>query len=134
MPNSEARLDRRYIEMTKMLNLYLNHFPASEKYGLAQRIRQACYEMYELMIEAQKRYQKKTTLTNLDIKHETLRMLVRLAYELGYFKHAARADKDPEALAARRYLAISTRIDEVGKLIGGWMAADRKKHTAGLPA
>lgn len=130
MQDSEARLDRRYIEMTKLLNIYLNHFPAAERYGLAQRIRQSCYEVYELMIEAQKRYQKKTTLTNLDIKHETLRMLVRLAFELGYFRHAARADKDPDALAAKRYLAISQRIDEVGKLIGGWMAADRKKQAA----
>lgn len=130
MSDGEARLDRRYIEMTKLLNLYLNQFPSSEKFGLAQRIRQACYEVYELIIEAQKRYQKKTTLTNLDIRHETLRMLVRLAYELGHFRHGVKGKPDPDAEATRRYLALSRRIDEVGRLIGGWVAAERKKLAA----
>jgi hypothetical protein len=84
--HSEAQLDRRFIEMVKLLNVYLNHFPRHEKYGLAQTIRLAAYEIYGFMVEAQKRYQKKTTLTNLDIRHEQLRMFVRMAYELGYFQ------------------------------------------------
>lgn len=33
--HSEAQLDRRYIEMVRLLNVYLNHFPRSEKYGLS---------------------------------------------------------------------------------------------------
>lgn len=134
--HSEAQLDRRYIEMVRLLNLYLNHFPRHEKYGLCQMIRRVVYEVYALMIEGQKRYQKKTTLTNLDIRHEQLRMLIRLAFELDYFefRDGTQEKEDPQAMARKRYLAISERIDEIGRMIGGWVAADRDKHaTRELP-
>ena len=37
--NSEAILNHRYLEMVKLLNVYLNHFPKHEKYALANIIR-----------------------------------------------------------------------------------------------
>jgi hypothetical protein len=114
--------------MAKLLNVYLNHFPKHEKYGLALEIRRAAYDTYGLIVEAQKRYQKKTTLTSLDIRHEQLRMLARLAHELGYFEFKAGIkDERPEEVAARRYLALSRAIDEIGRIIGGWITADRQK-------
>lgn len=127
--HSEANLDRRFVEMMRQLNSYLLHFPKHEKYGLALEIRRAAYDMYGFIVEAQKRYQKKTSLTNLDIRHEQLRMFVRLAHELGYFefRDGARADAGPEALAQKRYVSISSRIDEIGRMVGGWIAADRDK-------
>ena len=71
--HSEAQLDRRFVEMVRLLNTYLNHFPKHEKYGLALEIRRAAYAVYALIVEAQKRHHKKTTLTNMDIAHEQLR-------------------------------------------------------------
>lgn len=70
--HDEARLDRKFIEFARLMNIYLNHFPKHEKYGLALEIRRAAYEVYGFIVEAQKRYQKKTTLTHLDIRHEQL--------------------------------------------------------------
>ena len=125
--HDEAKLDKKFTEFAKQMNLYLNHFPRHEKYGLAQQIRQKAYECYGLMVEAQKRYHKKTTLTNLDIAHEQLRMFIRLAFELGYFsfKDGAELDKNPLGTAEHRYLAISRMVDELGRMIGGWMVAER---------
>ena len=37
--HSEARLDHKMMLLIKQLNLYLNHFPKHEKYGLCQQIR-----------------------------------------------------------------------------------------------
>lgn len=130
--HSEANLDRRFVEMMRQLNAYLNHFPKHEKYGLALEIRRAAYDLYGFIVEAQKRYQKKTSLTNMDIRHEQLRMFVRLAHELGYFEFmdGARSDSAPQALAERRYVAISGRLDEIGRMIGGWIAADRDKSAS----
>jgi hypothetical protein len=119
--NSEANLDHKFLLMMKLLNIYLNHFPSHEKHGLALRIRNTAYEMYDYIIEAQKRYHKKTTLNNLDIKHAQLRMQVRLAEKLGYFGHPKAENKSSEALNIKRYLAISIKIDEIGKIIGGWI-------------
>ena len=36
--HSEATLDRKFIEFAKLMNIYLNHFPAHEKYGLSLQI------------------------------------------------------------------------------------------------
>lgn len=123
--NSESKLDRRFIQTVQLLNIYLNHFPSHERHGLALKIRMTAYEMYDYIVEAQKRYHKKTTLTNLDIKHEQLRMLVRLAFELGYFGHPGAKDMPAEKLNAKRYLAISVKIDELGKMIGGWIQSTK---------
>ena len=130
--HDEAKLDQKFIGLAKLMNVYLNHFPKHEKYGLALEIRRAAYDVYGLIVEAQKRYIKKTTLTSLDIRHEQLRMLVRLAHELGYFefKSGEKADKQREELSEHRYLAISRLIDEIGRMIGGWIVADRKLREA----
>lgn len=132
--HSEAQLDRKFAEFAKLMNIYLNHFPRHEKYALSQQIRATAYEVYGLIVEGQKRYHKKTTLTNLDIRHEQLRMLLRLAHELGYFefKDGKKEDERPAQIADRRYLAISKMVDELGRMIGGWIAEDRanKRETS----
>ena len=128
--DSEAQLNRKFIEFAKLLNVYLNHFPKHEKYALANRIRGTAYEVYDLITEGQKRYLKKTTLSNLDITHEQLRMQLHLANELGYFAFKdGRTEDDFAGLAKHRYLTISAMVDELGKMIGGWIKRlkDEKK-------
>ena len=113
------------IDLIKLANINLNHFPKHEKYGLCQQIRQNMYGIYDLIIEAEKRYHKKTTLVNLDIAHEQLRMLFRLAFELGYFVYHNGKSAREEAEYRRRYLAINGLVDEVGAMIGGWIRSER---------
>lgn len=118
--HSEAILNRKFIEMMKLLNIYLSHFPRHEKYALANNIRNTAYRVYDLITECQKRYFKKTSLTELDIWHEKLRMQVYLSNELGYFSFKdGKSDKLVDA--AHRFLAISSLINEVGKIIGAWI-------------
>jgi len=121
--HSEAHLNRKFAEFAKLMNVYLNHFPRHEKYALANRIRNTAYEMYDYITEGQKRYFKKTSLTGLDIIHEKLRMQLYLAYELGYFsfKDGKEADQAPGELAEHRFSALNALVDELGKMIGGWI-------------
>lgn len=127
-----STLDNRMVQMLKQLNGYLNHFPRSERYGLSLQIRNSAYEVYSLVVETQKRHYKKTSLTSLDIRHEQLRMFVRLAHELGYFqfKDGSRMEVSAESTAERRYHAISKMIDEIGRMIGGWLNSLRAKEAA----
>jgi len=126
--HSEAELNTKFVETAKLMNIYLNHFPKFEKYALAQQIRRCMYEVYWLIVEGQKRYHKKTTLTNLDIRHEQWRMFVNLANSLGYFefKDGKINQTVPEKMAAHRFLAISRLVDELGRMIGGWIAFERQ--------
>jgi len=104
----------------KLLNIYLNHFPKHEKFALALQIRQTAYRVFDLMVECQKRYYKKTSLSELDITHEKLRMQIYLANELGYFSFK-NGKHDTSTSSTHRYLAISRIVDEIGKMIGSWI-------------
>jgi hypothetical protein len=121
--HAEAQIYRKFAEMAKLLNLYLNHFRRAEKHALCQRIRNTAYEMYDLITEGQKRYHKKTTLSQLDITHERLRMQLHLAYELGYFRYkdGRQHEQDGQSMEEKRYLAIGRLVDEIGRMIGGWI-------------
>lgn len=124
---SEACILNKMTDLIKLANVHLNHFPRHEKYGLSQEIRQTMYRVYNLLVEGEKRYHKKTSLTELDIKHQQLRMMFKLAYELGYFKYhngkTDRSDKETD----RRYLALNSLVNEVGAMIGGWIKSEIQK-------
>ena len=128
--NSEAQMYQKYLEIAKLLEVYLNHFPSAQKYALCNRIRNNAQEMFDHMVDAQKLYHKKTAVSNMDRFHERLRMNVMLAFDLKFFeyKDASRSDKSPEELAAHRYLTISGMIDEFGRMIGGWKASIQLKQ------
>lgn len=128
--HSKAGLNRKFLEFIKLLNIYLNHFPKHEKYALSNKMRNTAYAVYDLITESQKCYYKKSTLTNLDITHEKLRMQIYLAYELGYFafKDNKKVDKSSEELQGHRFLAISKLVDELGKMIGGWIKKTKEMN------
>lgn len=117
---SGVLLVRKYVELAAKLNTYLNHWPHHEKFGLALQIRNSLYGCYNLMVEGHKRYHKKTTLTQLDVGHEQLRMQLYLAYQLGYFAHH-KGKAAPKDAGDRRWMIISHAVDEIGRMIGGWI-------------
>ena len=130
MKNGDIQLYRKFIEFAKLMNIYLNHFPKHEKYALANKIRNTAYQVYDLIVEGQKRYHKKTSLSLLDIRHEQLRMFVNLAHSLGYFGFKDGKGNAGESTAEHRFLAISRLVDELGRMIGGWVVFDRQRETS----
>lgn len=119
--HAEAQLVRKLVIFIQRLNGYLNHFPKSEKYALANRIRNTAYEVFDLVVEGEKRYTKKTTLSSLDIAHERLRMQLFLAFELG--RALKRGDVDTvvsilghaKGTASMPHLAKTIRESDNGK-------------------
>lgn len=86
----------------------LRQFPKSERHVLSQEIRQTLWNLLRLVIICNKRYHKKTTLQDLDAELDLLRSQVRLAKDLQY-------------LPFRKYEIWSRLIDEIGRMIGGWI-------------
>lgn len=102
------------LEMIEYGTIALRQFPKYEKFVLAAMIRQQMYDILKLVVETNKRHHRKTALTELDIAHETLRHLVDLAYRrLKYIDQ-------------KKYLLWMERINEVGKLLGGWIRSQRE--------
>jgi len=117
----------KFVEMMKLMHVYLNHFPKHEQNGLNLVIKKTAYDVFKLIVEGQKAYYKKTTLTNLDKEHEKLRMLIWLAYELKYFNYKD-GKNSKKNLEAKRYSAISHLVDELGKMIGGWIKKIKEQN------
>jgi hypothetical protein len=119
---AQAKMTQVYLQMIRLLHVYLAHFPRHEKYALCNRIRNTAYEVFDYITEGHKVFHKKTTLRNLDVAHEKLRMQIYLAYEMGYlgFKDGRTAE-DAVDTGARRLKAIGVHMDELGRMIGGWI-------------
>ena len=84
----------------------LTQFPKAVKFSFAEDIRYCMNTLLELTIEEEKRYIKKTTVQNMDIENEKLKIFIRVAYELRYIdKH--------------RYAVWEGKVVEIGKMIGG---------------
>lgn len=135
--HAEATLHRKLVLLAVQLEGYLRHFPNCHKYTLTQQIRQAYLDVYNLVTECQKRHHRKTALTQLDVRHEQLRMMAVLAHELGLFNFSG-GKTDPTTPGERRFLVLSRMIDELGRMIGGWVAhelrGDAPKNARGQEA
>ncbi|WJQ12742.1 diversity-generating retroelement protein Avd [Geobacillus stearothermophilus] len=91
----------------------LRQYPKSEKHTLAAETKRSMYELLKLIIRANKRYYKKTTLQDIDIELDNLRYLVRLGNGLGF-------------LPFKKYENWSRLLDELGRMIGGWMKSTKQ--------
>lgn len=108
-------IDRTY-DLLKWFLGRLAKFPRSHRYGLGQRIETTLYGVFEGLIRA--RYcppdARVAELHDLNLKLEILRMHSRLAHDLAMLPHSS-------------YEFASREINEIGKMVGGWLKQQRRK-------
>jgi len=85
-------------------------FPKSEKYSLGQKIENTILEILEFSLQAASasKQEKTALLKTTDIKLNLLKILIRLANEI-------------KAIDNKKYLILQEKLQEIGKMIGGWM-------------
>ena len=86
--------------------------PRSQKFMLGDRIQSTALVVLEALIEATYSRSRERQLAEANLGLEKLRILFRLA-------------KDLRHLDLRRYEHAARAIDEVGRMVGGWMKANR---------
>lgn len=91
-------------------NVCLKEFPKHEKHVMAASIRSSMYRLLELIVRANKKYHKKTTLQDIDVELELLRTYIRVA-----------ADPKIKYLPIKKYENWSKLLNEIGKMLGGWI-------------
>jgi hypothetical protein len=99
----------RIEELDAYTHIVLIQFPKHEKHVLAAEIRATLARIIKLTVRVAKKYYKKTTLQDLDVEIEYLRSLVRKSHRLKYIN-------------AHRYRVWSFHVDEIGRMVGGWIA------------
>ena len=104
--------DLQILQKTYDMILYsqspLNQFPKFEKHVLAAEIRKTMNNLLSLIITANKKYYKKTTLQEIDVELEKLRTFIRLSKDLKY-------------IDIKKYEVWSRLLTEIGRMLGGWM-------------
>jgi len=87
-------------------------FPKSQRFVLAKRVEDAALDVQEALIAAGKtqRAEQRRYLLQADIRLEQLRLFWRLCHTL-------------DLVPLGRYAHGARMIDEVGRLLGGWIAS-----------
>jgi hypothetical protein len=111
----DFKIKEKVYEMILYGSPALTQFPKSEKYVLAREIRESMYTILKLVITVEKKYYKKTTLGELDTELDILRHFLRLAADERLYP-----DKKP-CLPFRKYEIWSKKLNEIGKMIGGYI-------------
>ena len=87
---------------------HIGKFPRNHRFVLGERIERKLYELLETLIQAKYSKERKELLGKANLALEVLRFQLRLA-------------KDLQCLKIDSYGFAAKSIDEIGKLIGGWL-------------
>ena len=92
-------------------------FPRAQKFLLGDRIQSAAIDVLEGLVEATYTRNRVPVLRVVNLKLEKLRLLFRLATDL-------------KIVDRRRYEHAARSIDEIGRLVGGWLKASHAPQAA----
>lgn len=88
-------------------------FPKTKRYTLGQKLDNLTLEIFELLFSIPLIPKKAETLHQISVKLDLLKILLRLA-------------KDSQALTNKNYLELQSTLQEIGKMLGGWMRATKQ--------
>ena len=90
--------------------------PKNDRFTIYERSENLILDVVELLIEAGyvTRNNKVTILEQASVKLNTLRLLIRLMKESSTFD-------------TKKYVALQTIIDEIGRQLGGWIRSSSLK-------
>lgn len=102
--------------------IYFNHGPRHQLHRLIAQLDNQQIEVYKLIIRVEKKYHKKTDLTALNTEHEVMRGLWNVYYKQGYLHYKNHRKELSNGDACQRFACINGMVDEIGRMIGAWIA------------
>ncbi len=91
---------------------HTSRFPKQHRFVLGERLERSLYDLLETLIQAKYSRERTPLLNEANLKLEILRFQVRLA-------------KDLECLQVKSYAFAAKQLDEIGKLVGGWLRSGK---------
>lgn len=111
-----TNLDLEPIVIKKIYQFYLsifgqlNNFPKRSRYTLGEKIENVVLEIIELI-----------NLANIQIKNLREPFLYKASAKCGVLKLLIRLSWDLNLLNHRQYLILEGQLQEISKMIGGWI-------------
>ena len=109
----DLMIQQRIYDMILYAYPALEQMPKSQKFSLAADMKRCMDRIMRLTITANKKYTKKTTLQELDVEIASLKIYLRIAYDLKY-------------LPPKKYEVWTGMLVEIGKMVGGWIRSQRE--------
>jgi hypothetical protein len=92
---------------------HTSRFPRQHRFVLGERIERRLYDLLETLIQARYTRQRQPLLEQANLTLEVLRFQMRLA-------------KDLQCLRVNSYAFAGKAVDEIGRLVGGWLKSGSK--------
>jgi hypothetical protein len=110
---TQFKVIQQSFDFAKWLLQHTQKFPKSLRFSLAVRVESRMLEALESVVVANSRRDKMPLLSRADEALESLRILVRLSHEM-------------RVLPLNSYEYASRELDEIGRLLGGWIRQQRR--------
>jgi len=110
--NLDIPIFQKTYELYKLFYQFTQHFPKKDRYTIGQKIECGILEVIEGIVTASQlsKSEKLPILQKTSIKLDLLKVLIRLS-------------KDLKILDNKKYLALESYLQEIGKMLGGWIKA-----------
>lgn len=112
--NEDFKILQKAYDMRKYGEQCLKQFPKHETHVKSAEMRRSMGILMKLIIRANKKYYKKTTLEEMDIELAWLKMEIRFA-----------ADPDIRYLPIKKYEHWAKMLNELGRMLGGWIKSTK---------
>lgn len=94
----------------------IRKFPKSEKFTLAAHIKESMFDTLKYILRANKIYgnngRRLDMLNMVDAEIQLQKVFVRISHSNKY-------------ISSKNYMEWSRRLDEIGKILGGWIRSTR---------
>lgn len=113
---------KKTYELYKEFYVYCKSFPKQDRYVLGQKCEDIIAEILQYLLSASglPKAEKIPELDKASAKLNLLRVYIRLA-------------KDIRALDNKKYVALQTYIDEIGRMLGGWKKSVKEVEVKASP-
>lgn len=98
----------KWMDFVKWLLVTLDGFPKKARFNFSDRLTNLSLEIVEDLVEARYNKNKTAVLRRANMNIEKIRILMRICFELRF-------------LSRQSYEHSAVLINEVGKMLGGWM-------------
>ena len=116
MQQLDVPIIHRLYELYKLLHEFQSTIPKSERYSLWMRCEDGTLAILEdlLGVGYLPAPERADYLTKTGVRLDKVRVLLRLAHDI-------------KILNQKKYINVQNHLDEIGRMLGGWIKSSRQK-------
>ena len=110
MNDFDIPIFKKAYDLFKLFHEYRKVVPKQDRFTIFERCEQLILDVIESILQAsgEQKQVKVPTLERCSLKLNMLRVFIRLM-------------KDVKAIDTKKYIALESIVDEIGRMLGGWI-------------